>query len=350
MAIKQTQTSVKINNKSITAVELTNENGTSVTILNYGAIIQKFLVKNKNGVLQDIVLGFDEVEGYVQEDYLQNYPYFGAIIGRYANRISGASFKIEDEMIQLPQNVGADTLHGGIEGFDKKIWDLEPIISDQQSFVTLSYLSPHGEEGFPGNLKVFITFTLHPDNALELYFQAETDVTTAVNLTHHSYFNLSPSIAPIHHHQHLMHAHKVLEQDENYCVTGQLNEVQNTLHDFRKMKSFSQDWQEGEGYDQTYVLDKPYKSFGLASLTSEEESGFTLEVFTDQPVLHLYTAKYLNVKNGKNHQNYTPFQAFCLETQHHPNAVNHPKFPNTVLKPGHIYEQKTVYKVRCTQN
>nr|WP_226905041.1 aldose epimerase family protein [Pedobacter schmidteae] len=331
-----------IDEKEVLAIELTNTHGTYVKIYNYGAILNKFIVTNKNGDKQDIVLGFDDIDQYTGEEYLNDYPFFGAVIGRYANRIKNGRFSIDGKSYQLSQAKGGDCLHGGDEGFDRKMWD---VLSTIDPSVTLQYVSPDGDEQFPGQLTVQLTFKLTDDNELILDFKASTDAPTAVNLTHHSYFNLAPKGGSVAGHIHRMPASHYLEQDDNYVVTGKLIPVEGTIHDFLGDKVIGQDWDPEEGYDQTYVLDKPYGEFTLASETSEAQSGLKLSVYTTEPVAHFYTSKYLNVKEGKGGHDYHPFEGFCVETQHHPNAINIPAFPNTVLRPGESYKQTTVYKI-----
>ncbi len=342
METKLIKTGKFIDGKEILAIELTNSQGTYVKVYNYGAILNKFIVENKHGVKQDIVLGFDDIDQYISEEYLNNYPYLGAVIGRYANRIKGGQFSIDGVSHQLSQAKGGDCLHGGDLGFDRKVWD---VLSTIDPSVTFQYVSPAGEENFPGTLTVQLTFKLTDDNELILDFKASTDAATAVNLTHHSYFNLAPNGGSVAHHIHRMPASNYLEQDDNYVVTGNLIPVDGTVHDFLGDKEIGQDWDPEEGYDQSYVLDKPYGEFALASETSESESGFKFSVFTTEPVAHFYTAKYLNVKGGKGGQDYHPFGAFCVETQHHPNGINIPEFPTTILRPGETYKQTTIYKI-----
>lgn len=345
MKTKLIRTGKNIDGKEVLGIELTNTKGTYVKIYNYGAILNKFIVANKNGDKQDIVLGFDDIDQYISEDYLSNYPYFGAVIGRYANRIKNGRFTIDGLSYQLSQNAGSDCLHGGSIGFDKKVWD---VLSTIDPSVTLQYVSPDGEENFPGNLTVQLTFKLTDEDELILDFKATTDAPTAVNLTHHSYFNLSPDGGSIARHIHRMPASNYLEQDNNYVVTGKLLPVEGTIHDFLGDKAIGRDWDPEEGYDQTYVLDKTYGEFTLASETSAQESGLKLSVYTTEPVAHFYTAKYLNVKNGKAGKDYLPYEAFCVETQHQPNAINIPAFSGTVLRPGETYKQTTIYKIEHT--
>lgn len=345
MKVTQTNTNVRIDEKDVIAVELSNDVGSSVTIFNYGTIIQKFVVKNSSGVQQDIVLGFDDIEGYINEAYLTNYSYLGAIIGRYANRIKNGQFSIDGKTYQLEKNNGQDCLHGGLVGFDRKVWDIIDVAETPNASVTFQYFSLDGEENFPGDLAIQLKFELTNYNELILTYRADTDEATAINLTHHSYFNLSLNGGKVVNHWHQMNASQVLEQDANSVVTGNLLPVNETIHDFRTGKTFGQNWDETNGYDQTYVLDKQYGELTLASTTKAPDSNLTLKVYSTEPVAHLYTAKYLSVKNGKNGVDYGEFDAFCVETQHHPNAINIPHFPSTVLLPDETYTQTTIYKV-----
>lgn len=344
MSVQQTSTGKFIDGEEVFAIELTNNKGTYVKIFNYGAIINQFIVKNAHGEKQDIVLGFDDFEGYLNPAYLENNAYIGAVVGRYANRIKNGTFIINDHTYQLPKNNGANTIHGGISGFDKKVWDVIEL-DEKQSSVTLEYESVDGEEGFPGNLIIDLTFELTENDELILTYEAETDQSTAINLTHHGYFNLSPTGDYIGKHQQQIFAANYLEQDENYCVTGKLIPVSGSTHDFQQLKYIDQDWNEDLGYDQSFVLDKTPGDLTLAAQTIEENSGLRLSIYTTEPVAHFYTAKYLNVKNGKGGRDYNSFGAFCIETQHHPNAVNIPQFSGTILQPDELYSQTTIYKV-----
>jgi aldose 1-epimerase len=345
MKANQQNTGIFINDKEIIAIELSNDKGTYVKLFNYGTIINKFIVTNKHGRKQDIVLGFDDFDGYISKDYLQNYPYLGAIIGRYANRIKGAKFSIDGEEFHLPKNAKNDSTHGGVDGFDKKVWDVLSVSNEPQASVTFQYYSLDGEEGYPGDLAVQLTFTLTENNELILTYTADTDEDTAINLTHHSYFNLSENEADIRNHVHQMFASNWLEQDDNYVVTGKLIPVEGTFHDFRKGKKFADQWDESIGYDQTYVLDKTYGDLSLATKTSDLESGLELSIYTTEPVAHIYAAKFLDVKNGKSGKHYGEFGAFCVETQHAPNSVNLPDFPSTILRADEEYHQTTIYKI-----
>ncbi|MCX2430092.1 MULTISPECIES: aldose epimerase family protein [unclassified Pedobacter] len=344
MSVQQISTGKFIDGEEVFAIELTNSKGTYVKIFNYGAIINQFIVENINGEKQDIVLGFDTLEQYTDPEYLKEYPYIGAVIGRYANRIKGGKFTVGAENYQLALNTADSTLHGGLVGFDRKVWDIIEIEEDQNA-VTLQYESIDGEEHFPGNLVVDLTFQLTENNELILSYEAETDAATPINLTHHGYFNLSPTGGNVSKHQQQIFASNYLEQDEGYSVTGKLIPVAGTPLDFTSIKEIGKDWNESTGYDQSFVLDKIYGDLSLASKTTEMQSGLTLSVYTTEPIAHLYTGKYLEVKNGKGGRDYGSFEGFCVETQHHPNAVNIPSFPNTILQPEDLYTQTTIYKV-----
>lgn len=342
MKVKQTPTGNFIDGNEIIEIELTNSKGTYVKIFNYGAIINKFIVKNANDVMQDIVLGFETVDQYRSVDYLENNPHIGAVIGRYANRIKDAKFEIAGQTFELQKNAGPNSIHGGVAGFDTKVWD---VIDITETSVTLQYESVDGEEGFPGNLIVDLTFELTENDELILSYEAETDKPTAINLTHHGYFNLSPNGGNLSTHQMQIFGSNYLEQDDNYTVTGKLIPVKNTKFDFTQPKEIGENWDATAGYDQTYVLDKSYGDLSLASKTIESHSGLTLSIYTTEPVAHLYTSKYLRATNTKGGKDYVGFDGFCIETQHHPNAINLNEFPSTVLQPEDLYTQTTIYKV-----
>ncbi len=344
MKVNQIQSGQFVDGKEIIAVELRNDKGTLVRILNYGTIIQQFLVSNAQGKQQDIVLGFDHVESYLTADYLANYPYFGAIIGRYANRIKDGKFTLDDVAYQLAQNNGNDCLHGGVTGFDQKVWEIISVNETPNASVTFQYFSLDGEEHFPGDLGVQLTFELTSNNELILNYQADTDQATPINLTHHSYFNLGNADTIVEH-VHQINASNYLEQDDNFVVTGKLIPVQNTIHDFSTSRKINSLWDQTNGYDQTYVLDKNDGDLTLAAITKAPDTGLTLQVYTTAPVVHFYTAKFLNVKNGKQGKHYAEFGGFCVETQHHPNAVNIEHFPSTLLYPGEVYTQTSIYKI-----
>lgn len=327
------------NGKDVYLFTLTNQQGTEAKITNYGAIITAIKVKKSDGTFNDIVLGFDDPTQYWSDEYLQNYPYYGAAIGRYGNRINKASFTIDGEEYKLNGQHPDYQLHGGLEGFDKKVWD---VISNENGKLILQYVSADGEEGFPGELKVQITFELNDQNEFSYEYTAETDKATAVNLTHHSYFNLNNGEGRIDN-QHLkIHASKYLEQDSNFCTTGNVLDVKGTRNDFSEYNETGKIDDPEKGIDISYPLDNP----GIENVAAEaycDEQDVKLEVYTTEPLVHLYNAYGSPTIKGK--KQYTPFSAFCFETQVHPNAVNVPSFPNTILRPGETYNTKTIYKL-----
>lgn len=320
---------------------LSNAKGTEVCITNYGAIITSFKIRQANGIINDIVLGFDKVEDYLSEQYLAGYPYFGAAIGRYANRIKNGEFIIDDKKYFLKKNKGTDHLHGGDNGLDKKVWIGN---SSSKNMLTLKYKSVDREEGYPGNLETELRFELTDNNELIYEYTASTDKPTAVNLTHHSYFNLNNGKGNIGDHWVTINAATILEQDTNFVVTGKQLPVENTVYDFTKTRRIDENWNVNDGYDQTYVIENINILNPVAEAYSKK-SGLTLQVFTSEPVVHFYTGKWIPSLNGKNGNNYGPFSGFCFETQKHPNAINIPHFPNTILRPGETYYTKTIYRV-----
>ncbi|HET9744598.1 MAG TPA: aldose epimerase family protein [Chitinophagaceae bacterium] len=330
------------NGEDIYLFTLTNKHDTTVSITNYGAIITLFKIKMPDGSFNDIVLGFDLVEDYFSESYLNNYAYLGAVCGRYANRIKNGRFTLDGKEYQLTQNMGNDMLHGGKEGFDKKTWQ---IVSISESGLEFRYLSKDGEEGFPGNLDTIIRFKLTDENELSYEFSATTDKPTAVNLTHHSYFNLNNGLGTIEDHEIKINALYTLAQDEGFVCNGEFIAVKDNMYDFTIFKAINMDWNKTTGYDQCFVIEKRTNELGLVAEARAPQSGITLQIFSNEPAVQFYTGQGLNIPNAKNGIYYKPFSGFCLETHKHPNAINVPHFPNTVLRPGEKYYQKTVYKL-----
>jgi len=327
--------------KDIYLYSLINEQETEVLLTNYGAILLAYKIKMPDKSTNDIVLGFDNVHDYLRADYLQNYPYFGAAIGRYANRIKNALFEIDSKKYQLSKNAGHNQLHGGFDGFDKQVWETETF-DEENNFLELSYFSKDGEEGFPGNLTVRLSFELTDDSDIIYSYTATTDAATAINLTHHSYFNLNNGQGTIDEHELKIYADKILEQDEFLCATGNYIAVDNTAYDFRefkKIEAFA-----NNGYDQSFVIANEKKAMTLAA-ELKSANHIKLQVITTEPVIQFYTAQGLKKMQGKKGNIYEPYSGLCLETQVHPNAINIPQFPNTVLRPGEVYHQKTIYKI-----
>jgi aldose 1-epimerase len=324
---------------------LINKHGTKVSVTNYGAIITSFKVKMKNDSYNDIVLGFDNVEDYLSDNYLKHYAYLGAACGRYANRIKNGRFELDGKTHQLSQNMGNDILHGGKEGFDKKTWQVISVSEFPNLTLELKYLSKDGEEGFPGNLETIIRFELNDDNELSYEFTATTDKPTAINLTHHSYFNLNNGSGTIEDHEVKINASYILAQDEGLVCNGEFIAVANNQYDFTIFKSINTDWDKANGYDQCFAIDNKTDELSLVAETRSRQSGITLQIFSTEPAVQFYTGQGLNIKNAKGGNQYGQFSGFCLETHKHPNAINIPHFPNTVLRSGEKYYQKDVYKI-----
>ena len=330
------------NGQPVDLYTLRNASGTVVTITNYGGIVTSFLAKDKKDSVASIVVGFDSIG-----PYLQSPPYFGSIIGRYGNRIGAGKFSIGDKNYTLATNNGANHLHGGVVGFDKVIWTAAPVVDSIPS-LTLSYLSKDGEEGYPGNLQVTVTYSLTDDNGLRIQYEATTDQPTPVNLTNHSYFNLTGDTKEtILNHQLQLNADAYTPVDNGLIPTGEIRQVAGTAFDFRSPMAIGSriDSVEG-GYDHNYVLNNADGTLKKVAHLSEPVSGRFLEVWTTEPGIQFYSGNFLD---GKfiNHTG-TPVQlhtALCLETQHFPDSPNKKEFPSTILEPGNKYVTETVYKV-----
>lgn len=339
--------SVKIHDfDSIQEFRLSNKNGLIVKLSNYGATITSILVPDKNGRLADVVLGYNNVEGYINA---LRRPYFGATIGRSANRIAKGSFTLNGNVYTLAVNNGSNHNHGGLFGFDKVIWEAR-IIGES---VEMSRVSLNGEEGYPGNLVVKVLFSLNDANELKITYNASTDQATPVNLCNHSYFNLKgEGEGSIYSHQLWVNAHKITALDEQQIPTGKFIDVQGTPFDFKQAKEIGKDINQDhpllklcKGYDQNWVLDKADQGLSLAATLYEAQSGRFLEVFTTEPGLQVYTANYLNGSlRGKSGKSYEKHGAVCLETQHFPDAPNQPLFPTTILRPTEVYESSTIFR------
>ncbi len=323
---------------------LCNNKGTEVLISNYGAIINSFKIKQADGSVNDIVLGFDRMEDYLDEVYLNNYPWMGCAIGRTANRIKHGKVTIDGREYQLTVNKGLDHLHGGASGFDKKIWRQLPEANDQGS-VLFTCTSPDGDEGYPGNLEVQLKFHLNDQDELSYEFHAVADKPTIVNLTHHSYFNLNNGRGTIADHQIRIPASQILAQDEGLVTNGQQIPIGNTVYDFNEFKPIGKKRDDEEIYDQSYVVDNKSRELQLVAEALSTLSNTKLSVYSTEPVVHFYSGKWFPEVKGKVGTHYGPASGFCLETHIHPNAINIPHFPNTILRPGEKYFHKTVYSV-----
>jgi len=331
--------------KSIQLYTLTNREGMHAAIATYGGTVVNLFAPDRTGRLGDVVLGFNTVE-----PYFSHKAYFGAIIGRFANRIAKCRFTLDGKTYQLAKNSGPNSLHGGLKGFDKQVWTAE-VLSQSPPSVRFSHLSTDGEENFPGNVKVTVTYTLTDSNELRIQYAAQTDKPTILNLTSHSYFNLAGAgNGSILGHLIKMRASHFTPVDKRLIPTGEIKAVAGTPMDLRKWTPIGAKLQavggSPVGYDHNYVLDHgPVIRLRLAAEVWEPKSGRLLKVYTDQPGIQLYTGNSLDgAIRGKGRKAYNRHDAFCLETQHFPDSPNHPGFPSTVLRPGAISRSTTVYK------
>jgi aldose 1-epimerase len=324
---------------------LSNSKGTEVDITNYGAIVTAFRIKQADGEINDLVLGFDNPADYLSQAYEKNLPYFGAAIGRYANRIPYGKFTVGEKDYTVSTNDGEFHLHGGEKGFHKQVWEPMDDFETNKNVLELRHMSKDGEEGYPGNLEVRLKFTLTDNDELIHEYTATTDASTPVNFSHHSYFNLNKEKRVINDHLLQLNADHILEQD-GYFITGNLFPVNETEFDFRTLRAIDRNWDPSKGFDHCYVLTRPgNKEMFLAAWAVSESSGIKLEIFTTEPAIQFYTGKWIPEIKGKNGITYKPFMGFCLESQKHTNALNIPGFPDTILNPGEEYYHKTMYRV-----
>jgi aldose 1-epimerase len=319
---------------------LINPNGVTIRITNYGAIITSIEMADKNGEKENIALGFKTLEEYLSSDYLANYPYFGAVCGRYCNRIAGGKFDLEGLTYQLNINNGPNSLHGGKVGFDKMIWSPKTIEMPDFVGLELKYRSVHLEENYPGNLDVTILYKLTHKNELQIEYKAVTDRATVVNLTNHTYFNLSGGKENVFNHQLLVNSKKRTVNDATLIPTGEIADVTNTPYDFSVTKSVGSEISSlPDGYDLNYVLDNADKRMVFAAKLFEAESGRSVSVFTTEPAIQLYTGYWIPQIGDR----FGSYSGMALETQHYPDSPNHAEFPTTVLLPGEVYKSKTTY-------
>lgn len=340
-----------------TAVErytMTNANGVEVSLLTYGGIVTAIRVPDRTGKRDNVVLGFSKLEDYVAQN-----PYFGTITGRYANRIASGRFTIEGREYQLAVNNGPNALHGGKAGFDKKVWQAREASAADGIAVALAYRSPDGEEGYPGNLDVRVTYTLTDADELRIDYHATTDRPTVVNLTNHSYFNLAgDGSGDVLGHELHLNASAYTPVDATLIPTGTIAKVEGTPFDFRAPKPIGRDIRDGDeqlvrghGYDHNFVLDQPQPgALVLAARVREPATGRVLEVRTTEPGVQLYTGNFLDgTLVGAAGKIYRMSDGFCLETQHFPDSPNQPNFPSTLLRPGEEFTSTTVYRFSVDQ-
>jgi aldose 1-epimerase len=333
--------------KAVDLYTLTNPSGASVSILTLGAIVQSVNVPDRSGHLGDVVLGFDSLDGYLKPN-----PFFGAVVGRYGNRIGGATFTLDGKTYTLAKNNGPNTLHGGVKGFDKYVWSAKEVSSPDGPSIALTHVSPDGDEGFPGTLTATVTYTWTDKNMLRIHYHATTDKPTVINLTNHSYFNLAgEGNGTILDEQLQIVADRFTPVDKTLIPTGELKAVAGTPFDFLKPTAIGArigaddaQIQAGGGYDHNFVLNGKAGTLHPAAYVYAPASGRTLEVATTEPGVQFYTGNFLDgTIHGKGGKVYPKRAALCLETQHFPDSPNKPTFPSVVLRPGHAYDTTTTF-------
>lgn len=328
---------------------LKNSQGCVAKITNFGGIITELHVPDAKGELTDVVWGFDSLE-----PYLGHHPKFGAIVGRFGNRIAQGKFQLDGQSYELAINNGPNHLHGGLEGFDRKLWDARIYKDESGEALELTYTSPDGEENYPGNLSITITYVLTSANGLLIDYEATTDAPTVLNLTNHSYFNLSGN-GDILDHELRIYADHFTPVDASVIPTGEIRSVFNSPMDFTKRTSIGErinaadeQIEIGSGYDHNWVLNHTKGELDLAAEVFDPKSGRIMEVYTTEPGVQFYSANHLDGRTGKYGVIYAPRTALCLEVQHYPDSPNQPEFPTTVLRPGETYSQTTIYKFLTT--
>jgi aldose 1-epimerase len=332
--------------KQVDIYTLTNSNGLEARIMSYGGVVVSLRVPDRQGRLGDIVLGYDQLDGYLKKG-----AYFGALIGRYGNRIGSGRFSLDGHEYRLAQNNGENHLHGGLTGFDKVVWTPAEVPASDGVSLKLTYLSRDGEEGYPGNLSVTVVYTLTNKNELKISYSATTDKSTVVNLTNHSFFNLAGTGSNLAH-EVMINADRFTPVDKGLIPTGEVRSIKGTPMDFTGPVAIGaridQDYEQltfAGGYDHNYVLNKRDSELSLAARVSEPGTGRVMEVYTTEPGMQFYSGNFLDGSiTGKGGQVYQRRSAFCLETQHFPDSPNKPGFPSTVLKPGQHYSSTTIYK------
>ena len=336
--------------KPVERYTLTNANGIELKAISYGGIITSLRVPDRAGKMDDIVLGFDRLDGYLKDP-----PFFGAIIGRYGNRIAKGQFALDGKTYKLATNNGPNHLHGGVKGFDKVVWTVEPA---GQNVLAFSRVSADGEEGYPGNLRLRVTYTLTDKNELIVDYRASTDKATPVNLTQHSYFNLAGQASgDILGHQLTLHADRYTPVDDTLIPTGELAAVAGTPFDFRQPTAIGAridndhpQLKAGKGYDHNWVLNRTGNGLQPAARVVEPGTGRTLDISTTEPGIQFYSGNFLDgTITGKAGAVYKHRTGFCLETQHFPDSPNKPKFPTTTLRPGAEYKTQTVFTFGVTK-
>jgi aldose 1-epimerase len=330
-----------IPDKNVKIFILTNKSGMEAKLIPFGATLVSLKVPDSNGQFTDVVFGYSNLASYVKDN-----SYFGCTVGRFANRIANAEFKLDGSLYKLAANNGKNHLHGGIRGFNKVLWKGKTFKNKHSCGVTFKYSSPSGEEGYPGNLKVAVIYTLTDNNELKISYEATTNKKTIVNLTNHSYFNLAGHAAGrVLNHKMMINADHYTPADADYIPTGEIKKVEGTDLDFREPMAIGSRIEKVGGYDNNYVLNKTRPSeLSLAARVVEPVSGRVMEVFTTEPGLQFYSCNFSNTVKGKGGTVYRKYGGFCLEAQHFPDSPNKPYFPSVVLRPGEVYRQTTIYK------
>ncbi|EHJ94888.1 aldose epimerase family protein [Vreelandella boliviensis] len=348
--------------RQVDVYQFTNANGIELRVTNYGGIILSLKTPNVDGEFDDIALGFDSLEAYLSDEYRQANPYFGALIGRYGNRIAGGQFSLNGESYSLATNDGSNHLHGGDQGFDKVLWQAEPFESEAGTGLVLRYTSEDGEEGYPGRLETEVTYTLTDNDELMVDYRAVTDKATPINLTQHSYFNLKGEGSDtILDHQLMINAPGFTPVNDTLIPSGELRSVDGTPFDFTQLtligERIEQDNEQlayGGGYDHNFVLDRDNAAADelvLAAKVWEPASGRMVEITTTEPAIQFYSGNFLNGDlTGKQGQTYGHRSGFALETQHYPDSPNQEAFPSTILEPGDTYRSRTVYRFSAQPN
>ena len=328
--------------QDVSLYTLTTSGRLEVSITNFGGAVVSLKAPDRRGEFADVVLGYETLD-----EYVRNPRYFGGLIGRHANRIGLGRFSLNGVDYQLTQNNGANHLHGGAKGFDKRVWKALDQKDPGAASLRLEYLSVDGEEGYPGNVRVEVTYTLSPDDELEINYEATTDRDTIVNLTNHSYFNLAGS-GDILGHQLTLHADAFTPVSKELIPTGEIKSVDNTPMDFRRAKAIGTDLSLAGGYDHNFVLKDYDGSLRPAARLYEPNSGRVLEILTTEPGIQFYSGNFLDGSlTGKGGASYHKYAGLCLEPQHFPDAPNHANFPGTVLRPGEVYKHVSKYRFSC---
>lgn len=329
---------------------LVNDVGASAKITNFGGVLVELWMPDRDGNLGDVTLGFDELEPYES-----NPPHFGALIGRVGNRIAEARFELDGTLYEVAKNHGRHHLHGGPRGYDKRCWSAQPLDRPDAAVLRLFLLDADGEEHYPGNVEVWVTYSLTNSNVLRIEYEATTDKPTPINLTNHAYWNLRDAGASeILEHILVVNASAITEVDEALIPTGRIVGVEDTAFDFRSAKPISRDFEklsnDPRGYDHNFVLDNPNGGLSLAADLYEPISGRRMQTWTTEPAVQFYTGNFLDGSlEGKGGLRYGQHHALCLETQHYPDSVNHPNFPSTILRPGETYRQTTEYRFSASR-